>query len=216
MNYDQDYFERGIETGKSAYQNYRWIPELTIPLAHQIIIENNIESTQCILDFGCAKGYLVKAFRLLGYVAHGVDISDYAIRQAPTDVKQYLTRLATHPDSIYGKHLHQMPNYDWIIAKDVFEHIKLETLKNILIQLSALGDYMFAIIPLGKKGRYNAETNNMDPSHMICEDADWWTQLFDLSGWEPIWYRSQMKHIKQSYNDIKDAHGFFKLKSTKQ
>ena len=31
--YNQDYFERGIELGISGYNNYRWMPEFTIPMA---------------------------------------------------------------------------------------------------------------------------------------------------------------------------------------
>ncbi len=30
--FDKNYFESGPQTNKSLYQNYRWIPELTIPL----------------------------------------------------------------------------------------------------------------------------------------------------------------------------------------
>ena len=32
-----------------------------------------------ILDFGCAKGFLVKAMRILDVAAQGVDVSKYAI-----------------------------------------------------------------------------------------------------------------------------------------
>ncbi len=35
--YDRDYYERGLASGKSNYDNYRWIPELTFPMAMTII-----------------------------------------------------------------------------------------------------------------------------------------------------------------------------------
>ena len=31
--FDEDYYERGAETGKSLYSHYRWMPELTIPMS---------------------------------------------------------------------------------------------------------------------------------------------------------------------------------------
>ena len=30
--YDEDYFLRGKQTGKSLYEDYRWLPELTRPM----------------------------------------------------------------------------------------------------------------------------------------------------------------------------------------
>ena len=49
--YDEEYFERGIESHKSCYTNYRWIPELTIPLAFRLIEYLRISSSEKILDF---------------------------------------------------------------------------------------------------------------------------------------------------------------------
>ena len=34
--FDENYYERGAETGKSLYSHYRWMPELTIPMCHHI------------------------------------------------------------------------------------------------------------------------------------------------------------------------------------
>ena len=31
--FNEDYYERGLSLGVSGYTNYRWIPELTMPLA---------------------------------------------------------------------------------------------------------------------------------------------------------------------------------------
>ena len=47
--YNGDYFERGAETGVSLYSNYRWLPELTIPMCHHIIQFLNLKNMFCIL-----------------------------------------------------------------------------------------------------------------------------------------------------------------------
>ena len=44
--YDREYYEEGLESGKSAYQQYRWVPELTIPLAMTLIDYLQIKKEQ--------------------------------------------------------------------------------------------------------------------------------------------------------------------------
>ncbi|GAI29747.1 unnamed protein product [marine sediment metagenome] len=43
-----------------------------------------------LLDIGCAFGYIVKRLRDKGFDALGIDISEYALSQAPEDIKPYL------------------------------------------------------------------------------------------------------------------------------
>ena len=123
--YNEDYFERGNELNISGYSNYRWIPELTIPLAFRIIELLQITREESILDYGCAKGYLVKALRLLYRDAYGYDISSYALQCAPNDVRKYLT---SNKEDLKG-------NYTWIIAKDVLETDWNIVLKHVIFTI---------------------------------------------------------------------------------
>lgn len=140
--YDEDYYERGLEKGISCYSNYRWIPELTIPMAATLIEYLNIKPSDLVLDFGCAKGYLVKAMRLLHRKAYGFDISDYAREEAPEDVKEY----------VYGPEWKQDRKYQWCIAKDVFEHIPYEMIQHWLKSIRKTCEHLFAAVPLGEDG----------------------------------------------------------------
>jgi 2-polyprenyl-3-methyl-5-hydroxy-6-metoxy-1,4-benzoquinol methylase len=134
--YNENYFERGIETNLSCYSNYRWIPELTISMAARLIEYLCITEKDTVLDYGCAKGYLVNAFRLLHREAYGYDISDYAVANAHPDVIKYVSNTLSN-------------FYDWIISKDVFEHIPYEDILNVMIDLSYRCRNMFVIVPLG-------------------------------------------------------------------
>jgi len=51
-----------------------------------------------VLDVGCAKGFLVKAFNDLGMEAWGIDVSEYALSSAPVDVRAYLYRVDLNQD----------------------------------------------------------------------------------------------------------------------
>jgi 2-polyprenyl-3-methyl-5-hydroxy-6-metoxy-1,4-benzoquinol methylase len=105
--FDEKYFEDGVRSRVSAYENYRWMPERTIREASSII--NNIQFNT-VLDYGCAKGFMVYAMRLLGKEAYGVDVSEYAVTHGHEKVKEYLSVIETTEDIKGG--------WDLIIAKD--------------------------------------------------------------------------------------------------
>ena len=198
--YDENYFERGIENKKSCYTNYRWIPELTIPLAFSMIEYLNILPDEKILDFGCAKGYLVKAFRLLHRQAFGYDISDYAKQSAPYEVKKFFV------ESYEG-------DYDWVISKDVFEHVPYEEIDDLLKKLSHSTRKMFCIIPLGENGQYVIPAYELDVTHIIREDLNWWREKFSANGFVVKNATYTAPHIKENWSNWKRGNGFFTLES---
>ncbi len=197
--YNEDYFERGEELGISGYTKYHWMPEMTIPLAHEMVTQLGIQKTDRILDFGCAKGFLVKALRLLHYEAFGVDASKYALSQAPKDVKKYLYQPATR--------------VDWIISKDVLEHIEHEHLPELLKNLSAVGRNMFAIVPLGDGQKYIVPEYENDVTHIIRESLDWWACAFNTAGFRVARATTNMPHIKANWEHYIGGNGFFILRS---
>jgi len=202
--YNEDYYERGIETGVSCYQNYRWLPELTIAMAMTMIDYLGIERGKSILDFGCAKGFLVKAFRILGREAMGTDISEYAITNCDPAVKDY----CDFPHMVLGKWSNH-EYFDYCIAKDVLEHIPELEMQSTLISIRRQSHTLFAVIPLGKDGRYIAEPNNCDVSHVTCKPIDWWVNQLQLAGWEVSKQSFCVPGIKDSYYETyPKGHGF--------
>lgn len=176
--YDEDYFERGLTTGKSCYVNYHWMPELTIRMAYFMIKDLPIEEGSKILDFGCAKGYLVKAFRILTFEAYGVDISDYAISQVDRDVEHFCKLIKDTRDI---KKAFNIERFDWLISKDVFEHIPESQLNCVLRELSAISKKMFVVIPLGKddiSGKFMISAYDKDGTHYTAKTDEWWRKLF--------------------------------------
>ena len=141
--YDKKYYEDGIASGKSCYVNYRWIPELTIPMAYYIIKELGLKTGDQVLDYGCGKGYVTKALRLLGIDARGVDVSEYAVGQADPDTRDFVA-LITNDNPVPWRQ-----KFDWIITKDVLEHVPDQPLNMFLENYSSLANNMWHVIPLG-------------------------------------------------------------------
>ena len=201
--FDADYFERGLETGKSCYQVYRWIPELTIPMAMTIIDYLGIKRGQKVLDFGCSKGFLVKALRMLGRDAWGFDVSQYAIENADPTIRDYCKLMGTENGT--------PEQFHFCVAKDVLEHIPEAVLAVTLQEIRATT--LFAVIPLGENGTYRAPANNIDKSHVVCRPEAWWVDKFEACGWKAVWFTWRVPGIKDSYYDnFPTAHGFFTLK----
>jgi cyclopropane fatty-acyl-phospholipid synthase-like methyltransferase len=210
--YDHDYFECGVVTGVSGYLNYRWMPELTIRMAHHLIEHLAIERGQTILDFGCAKGFLVKAFRILDYQAFGADVSNYAISNADGDVRAYCRRIYGCDDPVLFNR-----NYDWMIAKDVFEHIVEPDLRVLLTEAKVKVGKMFVVVPLAAddhSGEYIVPEYNRDATHVVAKSSGWWQGFFEDLGWKTEMFATEMMGVKENWTSKwDDGNGFFILEN---
>jgi len=175
-----------------------------------------IKRGQTVLDYGCAFGFLVKALRLLGRDAWGVDISLYASNNTDPMVSDhcFLKRrnyLHTENKSWIIKRSDTFFHSDFCIAKDVFEHIPYSEIVEVFEWINA--DMMFAIIPLGENDKYRAPANNLDVTHKICRDETWWINFMEENGWKLQDFTFKVQGIKDSYYEkYPKAHGFFTLK----
>jgi len=204
--FDKDYFESGIETGKSCYVNYRWLPDLTIPMAYSIARHLNLKHNQTILDFGCSKGFLVKAFRLLGFKAYGLDISKYAIKNADNDIKKYCKLIKNKNYNPHKKY------FDWVISKDVMEHMTLEDINIFLKTYNKFSKNMFHVVPLGDKGKFRIKEMHLDKSHIQIHNEKWWNNIFKKNNWKTKELNYAVDGIKDNwYRHHKFGNGFFKL-----
>jgi len=204
--YNADYFERGIETGTSCYSNYRWLPELTVPMAMSYIDYLGLTKEHKILDFGCAKGFTVKALRLLYRQAWGCDVSPYAVNSADNETRQYL--------KISDGDIPWDFDFDFIISKDVFEHIPEDFIDGTLQILAKAGNKMFAIVPLATtKGEFVIPAYNLDTTHCLARTYYWWVGTFKENGWDLIDFSYHVPGIKDSWSNFEDGNGFFLLET---
>ncbi|MBT9159908.1 MAG: putative S-adenosylmethionine-dependent methyltransferase [Dehalococcoidia bacterium] len=74
---------------------------------------------QQMLDVGCAKGYLVHAFRQLGVDSYGIDISEHALSSAPEEVQGDLLKINIDHDRLPF----ESSVFDLITCLDVVEHL---------------------------------------------------------------------------------------------
>ena len=212
--YNFDYFERGPVCGISGYMNYGWMPEMTMRMAHYLIQGLGIERNHKVLDFGCAKGFLVRAFRVLDYDAHGVDVSEYAIKNVDVEVDEYCSLiLGTRDPHLFRR------DYDWMIAKDVFEHVSESDLRILMERANAHVKKMFIAVPLAAdddSGKYVIPEYDRDVTHVIAKTMDWWHRLFEDEGWTVELSDYTFDGCKENWTSSwEKGNGFFILSSGK-
>lgn len=206
--YNEDYFERGEHLGISGYTNYRWLPEMTLPMCRRIIELLNLDKDSCVLDYGCAKGYIVKALVQLGIDAYGVDVSKYAIENADDKVSD---RVSLLPNVDVKSHIHDLTTkkITHIVCKDVLEHVEYEKIDEVLSLFSSLADSVFVVVPLGKDGKYNVPEYEQDITHIIREPLTWWQMKLHEVGYTHIDARYRIPGIKDNFSHFEDGNGFF-------
>jgi len=207
QQYDADYYLHGKESGKSLYDNYRWLPDLTIPMAEVIAEHMMFEMSDKILDFGCARGYLVKALVELGFDnVVGCDVSDWALANCDEEVRSRVSK-----DGFDQKH-------DWIIAKDTLEHIPEHELVGVLAKFNEHARHgVFIVVPLSdyaEEPKYVVPEYEKDVTHVIRWPLWKWVQechiAFDDT-WE-ISARYRLKGVKDNYSQFARGNGFITIK----
>lgn len=197
--FNETYFENGIQAGVSLYENYRWMPQRTDPMAQQL---KAMFPGKSIIDFGCAKGFLVRSLRRMDVEAWGIDISDYALSKAPRDIKPFLF-----------KSLEDCPQADVIFAKDTLEHVPSDRMQQLLDQLALKAQQAMFIVPLGTNGVYRIAEYHQDVTHLIAESEGWWLRQFENSGYYNIEMYYHIPGFKDNWKMFPRGNGFFIMRS---
>lgn len=188
--YDRDYFENGVQTKKSWYTNYHFMPRKTFREAFAYIDCLGLDEKSKVLDFGCSKGFLVRALRTLEIDTDGTDISDYALEFTP---------YGCWDCKVERNWKNREGHYSHIVCKDVFEHMTPEQLHETLVRLSTLAGVMMCVVPMGDNGKYRIPEYHLDKSHIIAEDELWWTSAFEKAGWIVVEHFNHLNGLKDNW-----------------
>lgn len=118
--YDEAYYVGG---GKSNYEDYRLVePAIDAGFMPEVsryaAAARRGRAEPACLDVGCAMGFYVERLRRLGWDAHGLDISEYAVAEG--------TRRGT-PNLVVGS-VDELPyedgRFDYVFSIDVVEHLE--------------------------------------------------------------------------------------------
>jgi SAM-dependent methyltransferase len=202
--YDKVYFEQGLETGKSLYNGYVWMPERSMSEAAAIIDFMEIERGKKILDFGAAKGFMVKAFRLLGREAYGCDVSRYAVCNSDPSIRKYMYL------NCDGHFPFKTEVFNFCIAKDVLEHLDKKELICELCNIKQCSHSLLVIVPLGDGQRFIVPEYNYDSTHKVAKSLDWWEKTIRKVGFRVTESGYFIDGVKDNWRHYEKGNGFIR------
>ncbi len=165
----------------SNYENY--LNRNYSALCSTLISECAICRTDRIVDYGCATGLLVKAFKDLGFAdVVGTDISYWAIEwgKLNLDLESEL--------QYYNRNL-LAEGMDWLILLDVLEHFPTEEEIDLTLRLVSKspprkGVVVRLPVVLREGEDFPLEKSRIDKTHVHKHTSYWWLSKFSAFGLE--------------------------------
>lgn len=200
VSFDKDYYECGVEKKISGYSNFRYLPTRSFEEASTL---KNLWGSGSLLDYGCAKGFLVHSLRQLGFDAYGFDISEYAIKNCHPRVVEY----------VFNKSKKNV-KYSLVLCKDVMEHVPEGSVPAVLEDIKGLledeiGEALF-VIPLGDDDKFRIREYEMDVTHVTKKGEDWWIDQLRSAGFRINDFKYSLGNIKKKWtSQYEYGNGFF-------
>lgn len=167
MIFDENYYKTLNYTDYLSRRNkyLKTAKELSNCLESVSIIHKH----SSILDYGCATGFLMEGFKVIGYRnVYGYDISEWASKEAR---RKGLELLKFEGDT----------HFSLITALDVFEHMTDEQIHDMSTHFSSSA--LVVRIPCSIDGKtFHLDVSKRDPTHINCKTKKQWQQLLNYSG----------------------------------
>jgi 2-polyprenyl-3-methyl-5-hydroxy-6-metoxy-1,4-benzoquinol methylase len=170
--YGKDYWDT-LDSGHGYQRSTMW-EDLAHSVKEVLGIENgkDVAGSKAVLDMGCAMGYLVEQLRRRGFEAWGLDISDYALENAPLEVAGYLHwyDMTSGNDTFFGNN-----RFDIILCFETLEHIPdgfplHKALDSLFRSLRPNGIVLMTICTSEQPGW------DTDPTHVNIQPRSWWLE----------------------------------------
>ena len=172
--YDEGYFVGG---GKSNYDDYRSCSGIIHGLSNMVLsaVGKHKMGPGSYCDVGCAYGFGVEWFHARKIPSCGFDISEWAVRNAPESVREFvrMDRLPT---------LKMATKYDLVTCYETLEHIPFEDLERSIERLYEITERCLIIMPaLSTTDNFGEDKN--DATHVSVMTKSWWEDTLVQKGY---------------------------------
>jgi ubiquinone/menaquinone biosynthesis C-methylase UbiE len=175
--FDKEYFDGDRKYG---YGGYQYDEKFWTTTVKDFATYYNLEPSASILDIGCAKGYMLKDFRKLLPKSKiiGLDISQYAIKNSDTEVRENL---------IYGN-ASSLPfpdkSFDLVISINTIHNLERRECVKSLTEIERVAKGNSFVMVDGWRNELEKEA--LDTWVLTARtvlSADKWIELFQEAGY---------------------------------
>jgi SAM-dependent methyltransferase len=181
--FDESYYQDGSKRG-TAYVNYREDARNSQTFRELASAIQEVFQPRRVLDVGCATGTTVRLLNEMGCEAYGVDVSEWAVRNAEhSNVRLASADQLPFPDDFF----------DLVFSCHAMEHIPDAVCQGSLSEISRVNSaFQFHLLPMIGVPPYDGEpeaTRQMlrkDPTHQQLHSKAWWTGQFESRGYTQV------------------------------
>ena len=175
--FDREYFDGDRKYG---YGGYSYDKKYWTSTVKNFTNHFELKSNSSILDIGCAKGFMLKDFKdlLPDSKIKGIDISNYAIRNAHLDVKNFL---------IQGNAM-ELPfsdgAFDLVISINTIHNLKKEDCVRSLKEIQRVSKGNSFVMVDGWRNK--VEKENLEEWVLTAQtilSVEQWVELFNEAGY---------------------------------
>ena len=192
--YGETYFLRGDKSNYGCGDNYPY-DESYLKRDRQTVqvFVNSIPNLKSAIVLGCARGYMVQAFKEVGVEAVGVDISEWAVENCAEG----------YGDSIYCGDICDLSQwkdgeFTLAVALDVFEHISVPDLYKAIGEACRVAEWVVINVPINPDDKTPDMSSGQDESHVSIYSKTWWIEQFMAAGHDPVDVQEHINPRKSS------------------
>ena len=177
--FDETYFQDGSKKG-TAYINYKESARDSPTFREIALAVRDVFHPQRVLDVGCATGTIVRHLNEAGCEAHGIDVSEWAVKNAEhPNVRLASADNLPYPDKFF----------DVVISCHSMEHLPDSVFERSIKEIARVGSaFFFHMLPLVGTPPYTGDPEAVrrelrkDPTHQQLHSKEWWVQRFEALG----------------------------------
>ena len=173
-SFGYDYFDnKKIEIGYKGY----FYDKRYLATVKKIIKHYKLKKGSKILDFGCAKGFILNEFKKEGMQIYGLDKSHYAKKMCVKAVKKNIKLYK----GICSFKKYKDNFFDFIISKETLPHIEKKEIINILKQFIRISknNKMLIVMQCPKLQNDIIKLKKFDPTHKTLLLKKDWIKMFN-------------------------------------
>lgn len=168
-----------------GYGGYHYHPRFWTRTVKRLRDYYQLKDDASVLDVGCAKGFMLHDFRLLmpRLRTAGVDISEYAVDQAPDDVAPFL-QIGDAQNLPYDD-----KSFDLVISISTVYNLPLEGCKKALREIQRVSRcHAFITVGAWRNERERERLLLWNLTGLTYMHVDDWKRLFDEVGYAGDYY----------------------------